>query len=194
MLVWPNCSDAEEFLRVCAEKPKDYDPARNLQRVKGEVVVKLAAPEGRQIAWLTAGATFGTKTGDKIDQTDCRMAYAIDPAGPWKEVYRSKVPAWTDHWRFNYDTDIRLDQPVLAVYVKYSALSEGSGVNVVRAALHLAADKNWPSDPAVRIVHGYASEGKDVEKAVEMAAPGTYAIDCPDEVENTFIRIEKPSK
>ena len=67
-------------------------------------------------------------------------------------------------------------------------------MTVVRAALHLAADKTWPSDPAVRIVHGYASEGKDVEKAVEMAAPGTYAIDCPDEVENTFIRIEKPSK
>ena len=189
MLVIPNCGDSEDLKKYVVEMPKDYDPKRNLARIKGEVVLKCQAPAGQKIVWLSAGGTFNTNQGKAAPSTSNMMFYAVDKPEDFKQVYKANNPDWVAHWRYNYDTDIKLDAPAETVYVKYVG---NPAVNVLRACLHLTPAK--PADPAVKITHGYKLGGKDQEKTVELAKPGEYAIDCDGEVENVFIKIEKPSK
>ena len=196
MLIWPNCSDPDELARIAVEMPKRYDPKRHTSRIAGDFVVKLSDPLGRKISWFSVGATFRALTGKAAGGTGNRIAYAVGPLEgletgepkDFKEIHKAEVPTWTGHWRTNYDTDVRLDAPAEAVYVKFTGKP---AVNVVRACLHLVPP--GPHDPAVRITHGYKLDGKMTEKVVEMKAPGDYTIDCNGKVENVFIRIEKPS-
>jgi len=201
VLVLPNLADPEDLARHVAEMPKNYDPKRNLTRVVGNCIVKMTAPPGSRIAWLSAGATFNTFQQKAAVNTANRIGYAVaKPAGgagastaelEFKDIYNAQgqIPTWVEHWRYNHDADIRLDEPAETVYVRYFG---SPGVNVVRACLHCTPPR--PHDPAVKITHAYELDGKPAEKTVEMSAPGQYAIDCPGEkVENVFVRIEKPS-
>ena len=188
MLVTPNCGDPEDLKKYVVEMPKDYDPKRNLMRIKGTVVLKCQAPAGQKIAWLSAGGTFNTIQGKGGPSTGNMMFYAVDKPEDFKQVYKANNPDWIDHWRYNYDTDIKLDKPAETVYVKYIG---NPGVSVLRACLHLTPPR--PADTLVKITHGYKLGGKDQEKTIELAKPGEYTIDCDGEVENVFIKIEKPS-
>ena len=129
--------------------------------------LRLAAPAGMKIAWLSVGATFRTHQGEQAAKTDNRIAYAVGEPRDFKEVYRSHVPTWVSHWRYNWDTDIRLDQPAEVVYVKFHG---DPGLNTMRACLHLL-----PADPpstAVQITHTYDIDGRRYEKTVDLAEPG----------------------
>ena len=173
---------------IAPQMPRRYDPKRPTSRISGDLVVKLADPLGRKISWFSVGATFRTLTGKSASQTANRIAYAVGEPSRFKEIYKAQVPAWTGHWRTNYDTDVRLDAPAECVYVKFTGKP---AVNVVRACLHLTPPTKH--DPAVKITHGYKLDGKMTEKTVEMKKPGDYQIDCDGEVENVFIKMEKPS-
>jgi len=188
MLVLPNVADPDDLRKYVLTMPKRYDPKRHTSRIQGEVVLRLAAPKGRKICWFSVGATFRCLQGKRAPQTDNRIAYAVGAPENFKEIYKANVPEYAEHWRYNYDTDVRLDAPAEVVYVKFTGRP---AVNVLRACLHLAPPR--PHDPAVRITHGYKLDGKMTEKTVSMDAPGEYTIDCPGKVENVFIRIEKPS-
>ncbi len=190
VLVLPNVGDPDDLKKYVLELPRRYDPKRNTGRIQGDVVLKLNAPGGTKISWFSVGATFSTIQGKGATQTANAIAYAVgEPvAANFKEVYKAKVPTWAGHWRYNYDTDVKLDKPAETVYVKFTG---APAVNVIRACLHVTPPT--PHDPAVKITHGYKLDGKMTEKTVEMKKPGDYKIDCPGKVENVFIKVEKPS-
>jgi len=189
VLVLPNLGDAEDLKRYVAEMPNDYDPKRHAARIRGDVVVKLQAPPGTKIAWFSIGGTFNTNQGQSARSTDNRIAYAVGEPARFTEIYKADVPAWTAHWRYNYDTDVRLPQPAEAVYAKFTGRP---AVNVIRACLHVQAAV--ATDPVVRITHGYRIGQNLIQKSIDMPRPGEYTIDCDEDVENVFVRIEKRSK
>ncbi len=188
-LVLPNVADAADLVKYVVELPKAYKPESNKDRIVGPVVLKLAAPAGTKIKWFNAGATFSTYQKAAAAKTANSIAYAVGSPKNFKPLYRAAVPTWTQHWRYNHDVEVRLDEPAEVVYVRYVGKPS---VNVIRACLHLTPPT--PHDPAVRITHGYRLDGKLTETAVDMAAPGDYTVDCKGKaVENVFIRMAKPS-
>ncbi|KKL55167.1 hypothetical protein LCGC14_2258120, partial [marine sediment metagenome] len=103
MLVLPNVADPEDLKKYAVKMPADYDPKRNLRRIQGEIIVKLFAPPGAKISWLSAGATMFALQGKLAPKTDNRIAYATGEPKDFKQVYKADVPTWTQHWRYNYD-------------------------------------------------------------------------------------------
>ena len=188
VLILPNVADPDDLRRHAVEMPKDYDPNRKLDRIHGDVVVKLPAPPGTKIAWFSIGGTFNTHQEAAAKSTDNRIAYAVGEPKDFTEVYKADVPTWVQHWRYNYDTDVRLEKPAEIVYAKFTGRP---GVNVIRACLHVLPAATH--DPAVTITHGYQIGQDLLERPVDMKAPGDYTIECGGEVENVFLRIEKPS-
>ncbi len=188
MLVLPDVSNPADLKKHVVAMPKRYDHKNIWTRIKGEVIVKLPAPAGTKISWFSVGATFNTHQRAAAKNTANTIGYAIDQPKDFKEIYRAKAPTWANHWRYNHDTDVRLSEPAEVVYVRYVGRP---AVNVVRACLHLLPAVKH--DAGVKITHSYKLDGKATSKAVTMKAGGDYKIDCPGEVENVFIRIEKPS-
>jgi len=189
MLVTPNTASPDDLKKYLVAMPEDYDPQRKTCRVRGDAVLRLAAPAGKKIAWFSAGATFRTNLGQQAKETDNRIAYSVGEPKNFKEVYRSSVPTWVNHWRYNWDTDVVLDEPADKVFVKYTG---NPGLNTIRACLHLLAEQ--PPQAGVRIVHGYRTGGQLHSETRYMAEPGTYTVDCDGEPENVFIEMSVPSK
>ena len=188
VLVLPNAADPDDLKKYVDRMPENYDPRRNLDRIHGGVVIRMAAPPGTKVSWFSVGGTFNTHQGAGARNTDNRIAYAVGEPKEFTEVYKAEVPAWVNHWRYNYDTDVRLEKPAEIVYVRYTGKP---GVSVLRACLHVLPGEKH--DPAVALTHGYRVGDKTIEKTVEMKAPGEYTIDCDGDVENVFVRIAKPS-
>ena len=189
MLVAPNCADADDLKRYVVAMPKRYTPNRISSRMRGEVVLKLEAPEGTMIDWLTAGAAFTTGQRGGAKNTANRIAYAVGEPKEFKEVYKADCPTWINHWRYQWDQDVRLDKPAKVVYVKYTGRP---AVNVLRATVHLTP--RVTAQKAVQITHGYKVGGKLVEKTVEMKGPGDYVVKVDGTPKNEFIRMSVPSK
>jgi hypothetical protein len=189
MFVLPNVADPEDLEKHVLAMPEDYDPERKTARIRGDVILKLEAPEGTTIDWFTAGACFRTHQNQGAKETDNRIAYAVDEPTHFREVYKADVPTWVNHWRYQWDEDVRLEGPARIVYVKYTGKP---AVNVLRATVHLEPDKT--PEKAVRITHAYKIGDELVEKIVEMQEPGGYTIDVDGEPEDVFIRMAVPSK
>jgi hypothetical protein len=184
LLVRPNTAEPRDLEKYLVDMPKDYDPMRKTCRIRGDAIFRLAAPTGTKIAWLSAGATFRTYQGEQAKKTDNRIAYAVGEPEGFKEVYKSSIPTWVNHWRYNWDTDILLDKPAEVVYVKYTG---NPGLNVIRACLHLV--ENHPKQTRIRVVHGYIIDGLFHHKAINLAQPTSYTVTCDGELENVFIEI-----
>jgi hypothetical protein len=164
--------------------PEDYDPGRNTCRIKGDVILRLVAPAGMKIAWFSVGATFRTYQGQQASKTDNRISYSAGRPVDFKEIYKSSVPTWTNHWRCNWDTDVMLDKPVEQVYVKYTG---NPGLNTIRACLHLLPKQ--PSKTNLQIVHGFNINGQLQTKTKNMDRPDNYTIECDSKPENIFIEM-----
>jgi len=188
MLISPNTGDPADLKKYLISLPEDYEPGRNTCRIKGDAVLRLAAPAGMKIAWFTAGATFRTYQGQQAKQTDNRIAYSVGRPADFKEIYKSSVPTWTNHWRCNWDTDVILDKPAEQVYVKYTG---DPGLNTIRACLHLL-EKQTPNT-ALRITHGFRINGQLHTKTIALDKPDDYTIECDGEPENVFIKMTVPS-
>jgi hypothetical protein len=189
MLVSPNTGDPADLKKHLIAMPEDYDSKRSTCRIKGDAILRLAAPAGMKIAWFTAGATFRTYQGQQAKQTDNRIAYSVDRPADFKEIYKSSVPTWTNHWRCNWDTDVVLDKPAEQVYVKYSG---DPGLNTIRACLHLLPKQTPKTD--LRIVHGFSIDGQLQTKTIDLDEPDDYTIECESEPENVFIKMTVPSR
>ncbi|MHC4352174.1 MAG: hypothetical protein ACYS0H_05590 [Planctomycetota bacterium] len=187
MLIRPNTSDAEDLKKYVLQMPGDYDPGRNTCRIKGDVIMRLTAPPGTKISWFTAGATFRTHQGEQAKNTDNRIAYAAGHPEGFKEVYRSQVPTWVNHWRYNRDEDVVLAEPADTVYVKYTA---NTGLNTIRACLHLLP--NLAPRDQIKTVHTYRIGGQLKKTEKRLAEPTAYTIECPAEPENVSIKLEAP--
>jgi hypothetical protein len=188
MLVQPNTAEPGDLEKYLVDMPKDYDPKRDTSRIRGDAVLRLAAPAGAKIAWLSVGATFRTYQGEQAKRTDNRIAYAVGAPKGFKEIYKSLVPTWVNHWRYNWDTDIVLEKPAEVVYVKYTG---NPGLNTIRACLHLVDSR--PAQTHIRVVHGYKINGVLYRKAVDLSRPAGYEVTCDSEPENVFIEISVPS-
>jgi hypothetical protein len=188
MLVQPNTAEPGDLKKYLVDMPKDYDPKRDTSRIRGDAVLRLAAPAGKKIVWLSVGATFRTYQGEQAEKTDNRIAYAVGKPEDFKEIYKSSVPTWVNHWRYNRDIDIFLERPAEVVYVKYTG---NPGLNTVRACLHLI--NNRPTQTRILVVHGYKIGGLLHRKAVNLSRPADYTVTCEDEPENVFIEISVPS-
>jgi hypothetical protein len=188
MLVKPNTADPADLQKHLVAMPEDYDPQRHTCRINGDAVLRLTAPEGMRIAWLSAGATFRTYQGQQANRTDNRIAYSVGQPADFKEIYKSSVPTWTNHWRCNWDTDIVLDKPAEQVFVKYTG---NPGLNVIRACLHLLPKQAPKSN--LQIVHGFSINGQVQTRTIKLDKPDDYIIECESEPENIFIEITVPS-
>jgi hypothetical protein len=171
--------------------PDDYDPNRHTCRIRGELIVRLAAPPGMKIAWLTIGGTFRTDQGEYAKNTDNRIAYAIGSPQNFKEIYRSQVPTWVNHWRYNWDEDIVLSEPADEVFVKYTA---HTGLNTIRACLHLLPERLLELERNINITHTYRINGRLQEFEKQLTGPATYTIHCPNEPENLSIKLIHPHR
>ena len=189
MLVNPDTSNPKDLAKYVVTVPSDYDPQRHTSRILGETTLRLAAPAGMKIAWLSIGATFRTHQGEQAAKTDNRIAYAVAEPKDFKEVYRSSVPTWVSHWRYNWDTDIRLASPAEVVYVKFHG---DPGLNAMRACLHLLP--NASPSAGVRVTHTYNIDSQRQEKIVDLAEPGAYAVSCDGDPENVSVTIAVPSR
>ncbi|MBA7477758.1 hypothetical protein ES707_13172 [subsurface metagenome] len=189
MLVSPNTGDPADLEKHLIATPEDYDPERSTCRIRGEAVLRLSAPAGMKIAWFSAGATFRTYQGQQAKQTDNRIAYSVDRPVDFKEIYKSSVPTWTNHWRCNWDTDVVLDKPAEQVYVKYTG---DPGLNTIRACLHLLP-KQTPKT-GLQITHGFSINGRLQTKTIDLDKPNDYTIECESEPENVFIEMTVPSR
>ena len=188
MLVNPNTADPADLQKHLIAMPEDYDPGRNTCRIKGDAILRLAAPAGMKIAWFSAGATFRTYQGQQANKTDNRIAYSVGRPADFKEIYKSSVSTWTNHWRCNWDSDIVLDKPAEQVYVKYTG---NPGLNVIRVCLHLLPDE--PPQTNLRIVHGFSINGQLQTKTINLDKTGGYMVECDGEPENVFIEMTVPS-
>ncbi|MFO7900043.1 MAG: hypothetical protein R6V58_13405 [Planctomycetota bacterium] len=188
-LVTPNCADPEDLKKYVLELPGRYTPKRISRRMRGDVVMKLRAPNGRKIAWFTAGAAFTTGQRSGAKNTANRIAYAVGEPVNFKEVYRADCPTWINHWRYQWDEDVRLDEPAGVVYVKYTGRP---AVNVLRATLHLTP--RVEPQKAIEVTHGYTVNGKPVEKVVRLGEPGDYTVQVDGDPKNAFVKMAVPSK
>jgi hypothetical protein len=189
MLVKPNTADPEDLKKYVLTMPEDYDPNRHTCRIRGEVIVRLAAPPDMKIAWLTIGGTFRTDQGEHAKNTDNRIAYTVGRPEGFKEIYRSDVPTWVNHWRYNWDQDVVLSDPVDEVFVKYTA---NTGLNTLRACLHLLPNRT--SDNHIKITHTYRLDGQLNQTHKSLTGPTTYTIQCPTEPENVSVTLEIPHR
>lgn len=189
MFIQPNVADPDDLKHYVLEMPPDYDPERRTARIRGGVILKLEAPPNSLIDWFTAGACFNTHQNQGAGNTDNRIAYAVDEPTQFREVYRADVPTWVNHWRYQWDEDVRLEQPAKVVFVKYAG---DPGLNVIRATVHLKPAKTPRS--ALRITHGYKVGETLTEKVVQMAGPGAYTVSVDGDPKNIFIQMAVPSQ
>ena len=188
MLVSPDTSDPRDLQKHLVAMPDDYDPRRDTCRIRGEAVLRLAAPAGLKIAWFSVGATFRTDQGEQAAKTNNRIAYAVGEPRGFKEIYRSSVPTWVNHWRYNWDTDVKLDDPADMVYVRFNG---DPGLNAMRACLHLLPKR--PPNTHVQIAHEYTIDGRSYRRMQDVTGPAVYSINCDGDPENVSVKIGVPS-
>jgi hypothetical protein len=169
--------------------PKDYDLDRKTARIRGNVILKLEPPQGMSIDWFTPGACFNTHQNQGAKNTDNRIAYAVDEPANFQEVYKANVPTWVNHWRYQWDEDVRLEKPAKSVFVRYTG---NPGVNVIRATVHLTPRK--PPHKNIQVTHAYQVGGELIEKVFELKNPGEYTVNVEGEPKNTYIRLAVPSR
>jgi hypothetical protein len=184
MLVSPDTSNPKDLEKYLVTVPGDYDPRRDTCRIRGEATLRLAAPAGLKIAWFSVGATFRTDQGEQAVKTNNHIAYAVGEPRDFKEIYRSSVPTWVNHWRYNWDTDIRLDRPAEVVYVRFHG---DPGLNAMRACLHLLPKE--PPTTRVQVTHEYAIDGRSYSRTQNLDGPAAYTIDCDGDPENVSVTI-----
>ncbi len=189
MFVLPNVADPEDLKKYVVDMPEDYDLERKTARIRGDVILKLEAPEGTEIDWFTAGACFTTHQNQAAKNTDNRIAFAVDEPTDFKEIYKANVPTWVNHWRYQWDEDVRLDKPAKVAFVKYTGKP---GVNVLRATVHLKPERT--PQKTMRITHGYKLGDELKGEVVEMQEPGDYTINVDGKPENVFIRMAVESQ
>lgn len=179
----------EEFLKYLVETPQNYDPKRRTSRVRGPVIAKFQAPPGTKIAWFSAGASFVTHQKEAASQTHNAMAYALDKATNFMEIYRAQMPTDQGHWHYNADQEVRLKEPAAALFVRYFG---DPGLNNIRLAAHCVDEQPRPGN-AVRITHVWTEAGLRRNKTIPLESPASYAIDCAAEPEDESIEIAVPS-
>jgi hypothetical protein len=185
-----NASNPGEFLKYLSEPPADYDPARTTSRVHGAFVARVDAPPGARIAWFSAGCSFRTHLHAGARKTRNTMAYAVNEAAGFKEIYRAEVPDDTEHWHYNADREVVLERPARTVFVRYVG---DPAVNNIRLYAHCVDDSPRPASPVV-ITHAWLERGVRRHKRVALERPGEYDVVVEGDPVDESIEIRVPSQ
>ena len=190
MEVRPNGAVREELLKWCSEPPKDYDPARKTNRIRGRFVVKLDAPPKTTIAWFSGGGNFRAHQAAAAPKTANTMAFAAGESKNFKQFYKAAVPAGQGHWHYNADVAVKLDEPAKTVYLEYVG---DPGVNNIRVFAHCVDDAPRKPTP-VTIVHKWLEAGAEKTRTVTLDKDaGDYVIECPTDPKDVSIEMSVPS-
>ncbi|HUG94502.1 MAG TPA: hypothetical protein VML55_27035 [Planctomycetaceae bacterium] len=181
----PDTSNETEFFKQVVLPPREYDPKHGTQRIRGEFTVRVSAPPRAKIAWLSAGGSFYTHQGEAASGTRNRMAYAVDRPESFQEFYRTEIPADVEHWHYNAQREIRLDEPARHVYVRYTG---DPAVNAVRIYAHCIDDEPRPVPP-VRVTHAWRENGEPKSYSTDLTGPGAYEITVEGDPENESIEL-----
>jgi hypothetical protein len=184
-----NGSDREDFLKVLAEPPKDFDPARTTSRARGPFVAQVTAPPGMKIAWFSGGGNFTTHQGDAAPKTRNTMEWAADEPARFKEFYRAEVPAGQNHWHYNADVEVKLDAPARSVFLRYVG---DPGVNNLRIFAHCVEDAPRRGGP-VQITHAWTELGRLKTASVTLEKPGPYEVTTQEDPVDEFVELALPS-
>jgi len=188
LAICPSAADREEFLKPLVEPPKDYDPARRTSRVRGALVAKVPAPAGTKIAWFSAGGSF-TANLHAPRETRNAMAYAVSEGGPFRDIYQAEVPSDQSHWHYNVDREVRLDEPVRALFVRYTG---EPALNNLRIFAHCVEDRPRSGAPMV-VTHEWTENGVRKTKQVQLDQPAAYEIVAEAEPVDESIEMAVPS-
>ncbi|MGA2033211.1 MAG: hypothetical protein ABSG68_13215 [Thermoguttaceae bacterium] len=179
----------EETLKYLAAPPADYDPSRKTERIHGPAVVKIQAPPGTKIAWLTAAGAFSTHQREAARNTRNTISYAVDKPEAFHEIYRAEVPADTAHWHTNAHREIRLDRPAARVYVRYVG---DPALNNFHLYAHCLDDGRASARP-VTITHRWRQPDGPRSRTVTLVQPGAYEVAVDAEPVCESIEIAVPS-
>jgi len=177
----------EDWQKLMQEPPADFDATRLSSRARGPFTVKVQAPPGLKVAWLSAGGSFATHQGANAPKTKNTMALAANEPKDFKEFYRSEIPAGQGHWHYNADVEVKPDAPAATVYLRYVG---DPAVNNLRIYAHCAGE--CPSTP-VRITHAWREKEELKTKTVDLEKPGPYEIDCADDPSDEYVEMSVPS-
>ena len=184
-----NGSDREDLLKWCSEPPKNFDPNRKTARAQGPFVVKVQAPPGAKIAWFSGGGNFCAQQGAAAPNTKNSMAWAADEPKDFKEFYKAQVPAGQNHWHYNADVELKLDQPAKTVFLRYVG---DPGVNNLRIYAHCLDDVP-PAPGPIHITHAWTENGARKTKTVVLDKPGSYEVTVEAEPADESIEMAVPS-
>jgi lysophospholipase L1-like esterase len=187
--VRPNAGDPGEFLKHLVEPPADYDPARGTSRVRGALTAKVQAPPGARIAWFSAGASFATYQGKAARNTRNTIAYAVEEAKDFEEIYRAEIPTDQAHWHYNVDREVRLDEPATTVYVRYVG---DPALNNIRIYAH-CVDDDRPTGQPVVITHVWGEDGARKSSTVSLDKPSSYVIEAASDTVDESVELSVPS-
>ena len=185
----PDTTNEVELFKYVVFPPAEYDPQHRTQRLQGEFTVRVSAPPRTKIAWLSAGGSFCTHQGEAAANTRNAMAYAVDRPENFQEFYRADIPTDVEHWHYNAQREIRLDEPARQVYLRYTG---DPAVNAIRIYAHCLEDEPRPAAP-VHVTHTWRENGEPKSFQTELAEPGGYAITLDAEPENESIELAVPS-
>jgi hypothetical protein len=185
----PNMGSTKEMNRYWLTPPRNFDPERYQERLKGEMELLFPAPPARKLVWMNLGGFFASYQSEKASETANEIWYQASNSTEWKCVHRSNIPPWHDHWHYSWDREIRLDELSDYVRVRYVG---NPGVNGIRVNLHSIKPGEVPGKE-LAVTHGYEIDGELIEETVLLEGSRDYIIDCRAEPRNVYIKMEVPS-
>ncbi len=187
--VCSDTSEPDELRKNVVRMPDDYDLERKTGRIHGEVIAKVTPPPGTHIAWLTAEGSFRTHQQKAAAQTRNTIGYAVGAPKDFQEIYRSEIPTDMGHWHYNAAREVRLDEPVERLFVRFFG---DPAVNNFKIYAHCVDKLPRLSSPVV-ITHRWTEAGAEKIKRVELAGTGDYEIVTGPAPVDKSIEIAVPS-
>ena len=186
------CSDTsrpDELRKHVVRMPDDHDPDRKTSRIRGELIAKVVPPPGTRIAWFTAEGSFRTHQQVAAAKTRNTIGYAVGSPRDFREIYQSEMPTDMGHWHYNASREVRLEEPVEELYVRYFG---DPALNNFKIYAHCVEDRARQASPAV-VTHTWTENGVERTKSFTLDAADKYEIVAGADPINKSIEIAVPS-
>ena len=99
------------------------------------------------------------------------------------------MPTYCNHWFYNADPEVKLDEPARTLYVRYVG---DPAVNNIRVYAHCVEDAPRGRG-AVVITHRWTENGQPKSHRATLDAPGAYEVVAEGEPTDESIEIAVPS-
>jgi hypothetical protein len=188
-IVEPFLGDRGDAERWAVRVDGSYHPSDRTSRARGPVTVRVDALEGSKIRWLHIGGSFNTGRPRGRPEPD-RILYSTAPEGLWRAIREAVPPPWNDHWYYNAEVDVLLDEPASRLWVR---LEPASAVNAVRVYPHCEPEGASQEGPLL-VTHAFRIAGELTGETRRLEGPGIYEIECPGEPENVYVKMMVPPR